>query len=68
MISAFDNLVELVVVSGVEDVALVMCGLRLEAPGQAKPSQESPGQAWPEPIFRRALGRAHDFPKPEPRA
>src|ERR1700678_4661416 len=41
-----------------------MCGLGLEAPGQAKPSQKSPGQARPKPIFRRALGWAHDFSKP----
>jgi hypothetical protein len=49
-------------------VGLVMCRLGLEAPGWAKPSQKSPGQAQPEGGLERAFGRACKNRKPEPQA
>src|ERR1700678_1211054 len=47
---------------------IVMCRLGLEAPGRAKPSQKSPGQAGPEGGLDRAFGPACRNRKPEPQA
>jgi len=45
-----------------------MCQLGLEAPGRAKPSQKSPGQAGPDGGLERAFGPACKTRKPEPQA
>jgi len=50
------------------DVLLVMCRLRPEARGRAKPGQKKPGQAGPDLWPETAFGPACDFEKPEPAA
>ena len=47
---------------------LVMCRLRPEARGRAKPSQKKPGQAGPDLWPETAFGPAWILSKPEPAA